>query len=77
MNRDETLQFVRKYVKSESLVRHMLSVEAAMRFYARKLGEDEELWGLTGLLHDFDWEIHPNSEEHPGWRPNLTRGWRF
>ncbi|HOT53158.1 MAG TPA: HDIG domain-containing protein [Anaerolineaceae bacterium] len=65
MNRDETLQFVRKYVKSESLVRHMLSVEAAMRFYARKLGEDEELWGLTGLLHDFDWEIHPNSEEHP------------
>ena len=55
MNRDETLQFVRKYVKSEGLVRHMLSVEAAMRFYARKLGEDEELWGLTGLLHDFDW----------------------
>ena len=43
----------------------MLSVEAAMRFYARKLGENEEEWALAGLLHDFDWEIHPNAEEHP------------
>ncbi|MEL7645581.1 MAG: HD domain-containing protein [Anaerolineaceae bacterium] len=65
MNREEALQFVRQYVKSESLVRHMLSVEAAMRFYARKLGENEEEWALAGLLHDFDWEIHPNAEEHP------------
>ncbi len=65
MNRDEALQLVRQYVKSESLVRHMLSVEAAMRFYARKLGENEEEWALAGLLHDFDWEIHPNAEEHP------------
>ncbi len=65
MNRDEALQLVRQYVKSESLVRHMHSVEAAMRFYARKLGENEEEWALAGLLHDFDWEIHPNAEEHP------------
>jgi len=65
LNREEALQFVRQYVKSESLVRHMLSVEAAMRFYARKLGENEEEWALAGLLHDFDWEIHPNAEEHP------------
>ncbi len=65
MNRSEALAIVREYVKNENLVRHMLSVEAAMRFYAEKFGEDPELWGLTGLLHDFDWEIHPTLEEHP------------
>lgn len=65
MNRDEALIFVKEYVKSDSLVKHMLSVEAAMRFYAEKEGADIERWGLTGLLHDFDWEIHPTVEEHP------------
>ncbi|MGC8855605.1 MAG: HD domain-containing protein, partial [Anaerolineae bacterium] len=54
-----------KYVKNENLIKHMLSVEAAMRFYAEKLGEDVEKWGLAGLIHDFDWEIHPTLEEHP------------
>jgi putative nucleotidyltransferase with HDIG domain len=65
MNREEALSLVREFVKNEGLVRHMLSVEAAMRFYAEKHGEDPELWGLLGLLHDFDWEIHPTLEEHP------------
>ena len=65
MNRVEALAIVREYVKNESLVRHMLAVEAAMRFYAAKFSEDEELWGVTGLLHDFDWEIHPTLDEHP------------
>ena len=65
MTREEALALVREYVKTEGLVRHMLCVEAAMRFYAEKFGEDVELWGLTGLLHDFDWEIHPTAEQHP------------
>ena len=65
MNRDEALVIVNEYIDNQNLVRHMLAVEAAMRFYAQKFGEDEELWGVTGLLHDFDWEIHPTLEEHP------------
>lgn len=65
MDREEALQLVRTYVKSESLIRHMLSVEAAMRFYAKKLNQDQDTWGLVGLLHDFDWEIHPTMEQHP------------
>jgi putative nucleotidyltransferase with HDIG domain len=65
MTRDEALVIVREFVKNEGLVRHMLSVEAALRFYAEIYGEDPEIWGLTGLLHDFDWEIHPTLERHP------------
>ena len=65
MKRDEAFAIVNEYVKNPNLVKHMLAVEAAMRFYARKFGEDEEKWAVTGLLHDFDWEIHPTMEEHP------------
>jgi putative nucleotidyltransferase with HDIG domain len=65
MTHDEALALVREFVKNEGLVKHMLCVEAAMRFYAEKFGEDVETWGLIGLLHDFDWEIHPTAEEHP------------
>ena len=65
MTRDEALALVREYVKNDNLVKHMLSVEAAMRFYAEKFGEDVEKWTITGLLHDFDWEIHPTIEGHP------------
>jgi putative nucleotidyltransferase with HDIG domain len=65
MQRQQALEIVRTYVKNEALIRHMLSVEAVMRAYAETLGEDVELWGLTGLLHDFDWEIHPTDHKHP------------
>ena len=65
MTREKALALVREYIKNEGLVRHMLCVEAAMRFYAEKFGEDVESWGLLGLIHDFDWEIHPTLNEHP------------
>ncbi len=65
MTRDEALALVREYVKNEGLIRHMLCVEACLRFYAEKFNEDVEAWGLLGLLHDFDWELHPTLDEHP------------
>lgn len=65
MNREEALKLVRQYVKNENLVHHMLAVEAAMCFYAEKLGQPVETWSVTGLLHDFDWEIHPSAAQHP------------
>jgi putative nucleotidyltransferase with HDIG domain len=63
--RDASLALVREYVRDESLVRHMLAVEAALRAYAGKLGQDEELWGAAGLLHDFDYERWPDPPNHP------------
>jgi putative nucleotidyltransferase with HDIG domain len=65
MNRSDALAIVEQYVSNENLIHHMLAVEAAMRFYAEKYNQDPELWGNTGLLHDFDWEIHPTLDEHP------------
>jgi len=65
MNHSEALAIVREYTKNENLVRHMLAVEAAMRFYAEEYGENVETWGNAGLLHDFDWEIHPTLDQHP------------
>ncbi|MEX1248558.1 MAG: HDIG domain-containing metalloprotein [Anaerolineales bacterium] len=64
-SRLQALEIVREHVKNDNLVRHMLAVEAAMRHYARLFSEDEEKWGVAGLLHDFDWEIHPTLEQHP------------
>lgn len=65
MNRESAWQIVTEHVQAAGLRRHMLAVEAAMRVYAGKLGGDVELWGLAGLLHDYDWEIHPTLEAHP------------
>jgi putative nucleotidyltransferase with HDIG domain len=63
--RDQAWETLTRYTKSESLLRHALAVEASTRFYARRFGEDEELWGVVALLHDFDYEIHPTLAEHP------------
>lgn len=65
MNRTEALAMVNEFVKNQNLVNHMLSVEAGLAYYARELGQDEEKWRVTGLLHDFDWEIHPTLPDHP------------
>ena len=65
MNREESWELLREWTESDSLLKHMLAVEAAMRAYARKFGEDEERWGITGLLHDMDYEKHPTPAEHP------------
>ncbi|MBP7693431.1 MAG: HDIG domain-containing protein [Anaerolineales bacterium] len=65
MDRETAFQIVTEHVKNQGLINHMLSVEAALRAYAVQYGEDPDYWGLAGLLHDFDWEIHPTLEQHP------------
>src|SRR5579872_6580169 len=69
--REDAYQLMISHVKNESLQKHMLSVEVAMRFYARKYGEDEELWAMTGLLHDCDYEEYPDLREHT----QVLAGW--
>lgn len=65
VTRERAWETLTRYTTSESLLRHALAVEASVRFYARQYGEDEELWGATALLHDFDYEIHPTLDKHP------------
>jgi putative nucleotidyltransferase with HDIG domain len=65
VTRDRAWETLTRYTTSEALLRHALAVEASVRAYARRFGEDEELWGVTALLHDFDYEIHPTLDKHP------------
>ena len=65
MQREDAWQVVTQNVKAPGLRKHMLCVEAAMRDYAKRLDADPDKWGMTGLLHDFDWEIHPTLDQHP------------
>ncbi len=78
MKREQALALMHEYTQSDGLRKHMYAVEAAMRAYARKFGEDEEAWGLVGLLHDFDYERYPNdahspTEEHPSYGVGVLR----
>jgi putative nucleotidyltransferase with HDIG domain len=78
MTRDEALELMHEYTPSDALRKHMYAVEAAMRAYAQKYAEDEESWGLVGLLHDFDYERYPNdehspTEEHPSYGVAVLR----
>jgi len=83
MNYNDAVGLMHEYVKNENLRKHMYSVAEAMRQYARKYNEDEDKWAAVGILHDFDWEIHPNAEEHPvkgseilkekGWSDEIRR----
>ena len=65
LSRDAAWDLLCEYTKSESLRKHALAVEAAVRGYARRLGEDEQAWAVVALLHDFDYERYPDAENHP------------
>ncbi len=75
--RGDAWKLVEENVQNDGLRKHMLSVEGAMRAYARHYGQDEEYWGTLGLIHDWDWEIHPTASEHPskGAEMLLEMGW--
>jgi putative nucleotidyltransferase with HDIG domain len=77
INRDDAWSLLTEFTQSESLRKHALAVEACMRAYARKFGADEERWGATALLHDFDYERWPTEQEHPfvGNKILAERGW--
>ena len=73
MNRDDAWSLLTEYTKSDSLLKHAMAVEAAVRGYAKKFGEDEEGWGMTALLHDFDYERWPTLGDHPNKGAEIMR----
>ena len=73
MDYESSLQLMHAHTKSEALRRHMYAVEASMRAYARLWDEEEEKWGIVGLLHDFDYEMHPNAPDHPAKGSEILR----
>jgi putative nucleotidyltransferase with HDIG domain len=73
MDRAEALMLLQEHAKGEVLIRHAVAVEACMRAAAQKLGEDEERWGIAGMLHDFDWDVCPTPEEHPEFGAQILR----
>ncbi len=74
IDREAAWQLLTEHVADSGLRRHMLAVEAAMRWYAADLGHDPQLWGIVGLIHDFDWEIHPTLPDHPLKGADILRG---
>ncbi len=77
MDRETAYRVVQEHARSDSLRKHLLAVEACMRAYARKLGGDEEQWGIAGLVHDFDWEMCPTPEAHPTYGAEILRSRGF
>ena len=77
MDRQTALDVVEEHAKTDSLRKHLLAVEACMQAYARKEGEDDEMWGLAGLVHDFDWEVCPAPEDHPVYGAEILRARGF
>ncbi len=76
-DRQQVYELLTEHTKGHGLIRHCLAVEAAMRAYALKYGEDQQLWGAVGLIHDFDYEQHPSLDEHPAAGAEILRqrGW--
>jgi putative nucleotidyltransferase with HDIG domain len=73
MDRAVAFKLLQEHTRGDVLIRHATAVEACMRAYALKLGEDEETWGIAGMLHDFDWDVCPTPEEHPQFGANILR----
>ena len=73
MDRDTAWALVQEYAQSERLLKHCIAVEASMRAYARSVGEDEETWGIAGMLHDFDWDACPSDDQHPEFGAAILR----